>query len=183
MPTTLSSGPLSHTAPVSPRIILVGFMGTGKTAVGRELAARLERAFVDTDERIAAAAARTIPEIFASEGEAGFRDRETTAIRSLLEHPTAVIATGGGILGRTENIELLQSIGPLVCLTARPEVILERTRPWADRPLLAGAAAPAALVDSLLRERASRYALADLIIDTSDLTVAQVVEEICRGLK
>jgi shikimate kinase len=168
---------------VSPRIVLVGFMGTGKSAVGRELAARLERAFVDTDEQIAAAAAQTIPEIFASEGESGFRDRETAVVRSLLGHPTAVIATGGGILGRHENIQILRTIGPLVCLTARPEVILERTRPWTERPLLAGAAAPAELVGTLLRERATRYALADMTVDTSDLTVEQVVDEICRGLK
>src|SRR4051794_3389152 len=101
-------------------------MGTGKSVVGQRLAERLEREFVDTDERIAAAAGLAIPEIFAREGEPGFRERETAVVRSLAGRQPAVIGTGGGIVGREENIWLLRELGPLVCLTARPEVILER---------------------------------------------------------
>jgi shikimate kinase len=168
---------------VPSNIVLIGFMGTGKSVVGRRLAAGLDRCFVDTDEQIAAAAGRTIPEIFSVEGEAGFRERETAVLRSLTGISSTVIATGGGIMGRDENVALLRQIGPLVCLTARPEVILARTHPWEDRPLLAGVAEPAVAVDCLLRERASRYAMADLMIDTSDLTVEQVVDEICRVLR
>jgi shikimate kinase len=157
-------------------------MGTGKSAVGQRLAERLDWQFIDVDERIGAASGRSIPELFMLEGEEGFRSRETAVLRSLSGTQSAVVATGGGIVGRDENIQLLRKIGPLVCLTARPGVILERTRPWEDRPLLAGASSPAEAVDRLLRERASRYALADRTIDTSDRTVEQVVDEICRVL-
>jgi shikimate kinase len=168
-------------------ILLVGFMGTGKSVVGKRLAARLGRRFVDLDAEIAAAAGQSIPEIFAAEGEGGFRDRETAALRALAEEATdqraaRVIATGGGVLGREENVALLRRLGTLVCLTARPAVILERTRPWRDRPLLAGAPDPATVVERLLAERAPRYALANHAIDTSDRSVEEVVEEICRAL-
>jgi len=166
----------------SSNIILIGFMGTGKSAVGERLAARLEREFIDIDRRIEEVAGHSIPELFRLEGEAGFRDRESQILRSLLGSQSAVIATGGGIMGRDENVRLLRALGKLVCLTARPEMILERTRPWEDRPLLAGAAEPAEVVSRLLRERAARYALAEQTVETSDLTVDEVVEAICRGL-
>jgi shikimate kinase len=167
----------------SSNTVLVGFMGTGKSVVGRRLAERLGRLFVDTDERIVAGAGRSIPEIFQSEGEQGFRERETAALRSLSDVTGAVVATGGGIVSRDENIALLRAIGPLVCLAARPEVILERTRPWHDRPLLAGAADPLGTVARLLADRAPRYALADLTIDTSEREIEEVVDEICRALQ
>jgi shikimate kinase len=162
-------------------IVLVGFMGTGKSAVGQRLASHLVWEFVDTDERIAAGG-RAIAEIFATEGEGTFRDRETAVLRALSESQSTVIATGGGIMGREENVRLLQNLGPLICLTARPEIILERTRPWKDRPLLAAASSPADVVERLLHERGDRYALATLTIDTSDLTIEQVMETICRRL-
>ena len=86
-------------------------------------------------------------------------------------------------MGREENRGAAAGPRPeLICLSARPEVILERTRPWKDRPLLAAAVAPAVVVEQLLRDRAACYALAGRTIDTSDLTVEQVVETICRGL-
>src|SRR5438067_1084906 len=125
-------------------------MGTGKSAVGERLAARLGFRFVDTDELIVAAAGRPIPDIFATEGEAGFRARETAILRSQTGATGAVFATGGGILVRDENLTLLQTLGPLVCLSARPDAILERTRPWQDRPLLAGAPDPQRRVEDLL---------------------------------
>src|SRR5687768_13052601 len=118
-------------------IVLVGFMGTGKSAVGQRLARRLGKRFIDTDLRIVEAAGCSVAAIFQAEGERGFRDRETELLRTLVGSSNGVVATGGGILGRDENVELLQRIGPLVCLTARPELILERTRPWEERPLLA----------------------------------------------
>ena len=88
--------------------------------MGQRLAERLGRDFVDTDEQIVVAAGRSIPEIFRSEGEQGFRERETAALRSLSGLTGAVIATGGGIVGRDENVALLRAMGPLVCLAARP---------------------------------------------------------------
>ena len=164
-------------------IILVGFMGTGKSVVGKRLAARLGHEFLDTDALVVESAGQPIAAIFAAEGEAGFRDRETAVVRALMGITHAVVATGGGILGRDENFTRLRQIGPLVCLTARPAVILERTRPWIDRPMLSRAPDPLAAVEQLLSERAPRYALADLTVDTSDETVDEVVEEICRKLR
>jgi shikimate kinase len=161
-------------------IVLVGFMGTGKSAVGRALAARLRRRFVDTDALIEAAAGAPIPHIFAEAGEAAFRDYETSAITEAAALHAAVIATGGGALGRPENVERLRATGLLVCLTARPQVIVDRTAPWANRPMLAGAADPAARVADLLAARAAHYAQADCTVDTSDLTVEEAVAEIIR---
>jgi shikimate kinase len=166
--------------PRGSNIVLIGFMGTGKSEVGQRLASRLDRAFLDTDEQIVAKAGRSIPEIFELEGEVGFRDRETTLLGSLTDLQNAVLATGGGILGRDENVALLRGIGTLVCLSARPEVILERTRPWNSRPLLAGSPDPRATVERLLAERAPRYALADVTIDTSERSIDEVVDELCR---
>jgi shikimate kinase len=158
-------------------------MGTGKSVVGKRLAERLSWRFLDTDELVVEAAGCSIPDIFQTESEAGFRDRETAALRGLVGIADTAIATGGGVMGRDENVTLLRSFGPLICLTARPEVILERTRPWQDRPLLAASPDPLSAVERLLADRASRYALADRVIDTSDRSVESVVDEICRELK
>src|SRR3712207_6229276 len=111
-------------------------MGTGKSAVGRALAARLGRRFVDTDALIEVAAGVPIPRIFAEGGEGVFRSFESSVIAEAAELCSAVIATGGGALGRAENVARLRETGHLVCLTARPEVILERTAPWSNRPML-----------------------------------------------
>jgi shikimate kinase len=163
-------------------IVLVGFMGTGKSVVGQRLARRLDKSFIDTDIRIAEAAGCSVPIIFRTEGELSFRDRETELLRTLVGSTNSVVATGGGIVGRDENVELLRQVGPLICLTARPDIILERTRPWEERPLLAGSPDPRETVERLLTDRAPRYALADWAVDTSDRTVEEVVEEICRVL-
>src|SRR3989442_2159844 len=93
-------------------------MGTGKSAVGKRLSVRLQRAFLDTDALIAAAAGHTIPEIFAAEGEGGFRDRETAFLRRLVGATGAIIVTGCGELGRDENVCLHRRIGSLACLSS-----------------------------------------------------------------
>lgn len=159
-------------------IVLVGFMGTGKSAVGACLAERLGWPLVDTDLLVATEAGCSIPEIFAREGEAGFRERESAAVASAAARDRVVIATGGGVLGRDENVRRLRAKGRLICLTARPEVILARTAPWRDRPLLAGSQDPREAVERLLSARQPRYALAEFTLDTSDLTVAEVADRI-----
>lgn len=163
-------------------MILVGFMGTGKSAVGRRLARRLNRPFVDTDAWIVRRAGRSIPEIFQLHGETAFRDLETAAARAYSRPSRCVLSTGGGMLGREENVALLRQGGVLICLDAAPEVILERTAPWEGRPMLKTAANPRQAVERLLAERAERYALADWRIDTSDLSLDQVTEAICERL-
>ena len=163
-------------------IILVGFMGTGKSAVGRRLARRLDRPFFDTDLWIVRRVGAPIPEIFAAKGEAAFRDEETAAARAVSRRRGVVVSTGGGILGRDQNVELLRRQGVLVCLDARPEVILARTAPWEGRPMLRTAPDPRQAVERLLEERAPRNALADWRVDTSDLEPEQVVDRICERL-
>jgi shikimate kinase len=155
-------------------------MGTGKSALGRALAARLERRFLDTDALIEAAAGRSIPRIFAEAGEAAFRSFETRAIADAAAQRDVVIATGGGALGRPENLASLRATGVLVCLTADPHVILARTAPWSNRPLLAGAADPTARVTELLAARTAQYAQADFTVDTSHLTIAEAAAEVIR---
>jgi shikimate kinase len=104
---------------------LIGYRGSGKTTVGEVLAVRLRRPFVDADVVLEADAGMSIRDIFASEGEPGFRDRETATLRKLIAGPEAVIATGGGIILRPENRELLRS-GFVVWLTAEPELLWHR---------------------------------------------------------
>lgn len=157
-------------------------MGTGKSAVGRQLARRLRRDFLDTDQWIRLEAGMSIPEIFRQFGETAFRDLETAAARHIASRSGLVVSTGGGMLGRDENLKVLRSNGVLICLQARPEVLLERTKPWEGRPMLKTAANPRQAIERLLAERAPRYALADWTLDTSDMEIGQVVNTICEKL-
>lgn len=157
-------------------------MGTGKSAVGRQLARRLRREFLDTDQWIRGEAGMSIPEIFSRFGETAFRDLETDAARHVARSSGLVVSTGGGMLGRLENLELLRNNGVLICLKARPEVLLERTKPWEGRPMLKTAPDPRQAIERLLAERAPQYALADWTLDTSDMEIGQVVNTICEKL-
>lgn len=169
-----------------PNITLVGFMGSGKTTVGRLLARRLGWRFVDTDEIVARAAGKPIPALFAEEGESGFRARETEAILGVAADAGQVIATGGGAVLREENVAALRASGLVVWLTARPEVVVARTaRRAAERPLLARAGGDAddllAHVLTMLGERGPKYqAAAHLIVDGSDRAPQAVAAEIER---
>jgi len=164
-----------------PQIILTGFMATGKTEVGRRLARMLGRPFVDTDGLVEAAAGRSVAEVFATEGEAGFRERERAAVVQACAVPEAVVATGGGTLVDPENRRRLAAAGPIVCLTASPDVILTRVGDPARRPLLAngnGRSGGMERVRALLAERAPVYALATHAVDTSELPVDEVVDRV-----
>jgi shikimate kinase len=161
-------------------IVLTGFMGTGKSEVGRRLAKRLGRAFVDTDQLVEARAGKTVAAIFAEDGEVTFRALERDAVESATAHREAVIAVGGGAVLDATNVARLRAAGALVCLTADPDTILRRVGDVARRPLLAGDD-PRGTIERLMRERRPAYtAAADVVLDTSDRSVDQVVEEI-RG--
>lgn len=163
-------------------IVLVGFMGTGKTEVGRVLADTLGMTFVDTDALIEARAGMTIPEIFKTRGEAGFRRIERLAVRSLDGVTGRVIATGGGAVLSDDNVRTLKSLGPLVHLTATPEIILARTRGDAHtRPMLAGGDA-LARIKTLLETRAPFYAKTDITVDTSHQDVYAVAQQILQAV-
>lgn len=157
--------------PRQPNILLIGLMGSGKTTVGRIVAHMIGFQFVDTDAMIVETAGQTIPEIFASEGEAGFRLRESAALRSLLGKRGCVIATGGGIVTQPRNLPILRHLGYTVWLDADPERLARRTAMNNNRPLLTGEEDPKAKLERLLTERKPLYkSLADLRIQTAELT-------------
>lgn len=154
-----------------PNILLIGLMGSGKTTVGRIVAQMIGFQFVDTDAMIVETAGKTIPEIFAAEGEAGFRLRESAALRSLLGRRGCVIATGGGIITQPRNLPILRHLGYIVWLDADPERLARRTAMNNNRPLLAGEEDPKAKLERLLVERKPLYkSMADLRIQTAELT-------------
>ena len=148
-------------------LVLLGFMGTGKSALGRRIAALAGCPFLDMDSELERRAGKSISRIFAEDGEPAFRQMESALAAEWGRREGAVIACGGGVVLRDENLQALGENGMLVCLTARPEVILARTAPSKKRPLLAGED-PAGKIRDLLAARASRYARIPLQLDTSD---------------
>lgn len=163
-------------------IILTGFMGVGKTSVGTRLARDLGFTFVDTDDLIEADQKITITEIFSTFGEAYFRDVESRIIREVLDREGQVVSTGGGAVIRDENREAFRKNGITICLAARPEVIYERIRHETHRPLLQ-VPDPLERIRSLLAGREANYRQADLIIDTSERTVDEVINEIKQRVR
>jgi shikimate kinase len=157
-------------------IVLMGFMGTGKSEVGRRLAKRMGRAFTDTDQLVEQRAGRTVREIFAADGEPAFRALERDAVADAARRG-GVIAVGGGAVLDPANVAALRGAGVLVHLTATADVIRARIGDAATRPLLAGR--PDATLERLMGERQAAYAAAaDLTVDTAARTVDEVVEEI-----
>ena len=163
------------------KIVLTGFMGTGKSVVGRRLAERLALPFVDLDDAIEATASMAIPEIFASEGESGFRRRERELIASVANHSDCVVATGGGAVLDPENVRTLRTGAILVCLVADPAVILQRLGADARRPLLQHPDR-LARIRELLEQRGPAYARADFSIETSGADVEEIVDQIVHHL-
>lgn len=164
-------------------ITLTGFMGTGKTAVGKRLAKRLGWRFVDVDALIEEAAKMPVARIFAERGEPIFRRLERRAIGRLVHGHEQVIATGGGAFVDPQSRARLRASGPVVCLTAQPRAILARVgRRLEARPLLHGHGNPLARIRVLLAQRARAYAQADLTIDTSRLSVDETVERVWEKL-
>lgn len=163
-------------------IVLVGFMGAGKTAVGKALAGRLNRHFSDLDDEIESSEKRLISAIFQESGEAAFREIEKKCVKYISKRKNLVIACGGGVVLDKENMENLQRNGIMIYLKASPEVIYERTKDYQHRPLLQVADAKKQITE-LLQVREPLYAQADFTVDTSEKTIIQVVEEILRILK
>lgn len=160
-------------------LVLVGFMGSGKTVVGRRVAAALGLEFCDCDELIQQRTARSIADIFATEGEPFFRQLERAAVRELAAGQGRVIATGGGVVLNPDNIRDLSTTGIVVCLWAEPEALLRRLRHVTDRPLLAGHDREQRLRE-LLAQRAPLYRAIPLQVDTTHLTVDQTVAAVLQ---
>ena len=160
-----------------PGVVLVGFMGSGKSSVGRELARRFGAPFVDVDERIESAAGCRIRDLFAREGEPAFRAREKAALRDALSVNGCVIATGGGAFADEENRALLRAYGPVVYLEAAVETLLGRLAADLGRPLLR-VEDREAVVRALLSRRVPGYRTADLTVRTDGRTVDEVAGQV-----
>lgn len=157
-------------------IVLIGFMGCGKSTVGRELHHRLGYPLIDMDHIIEERTGKTISAIFADEGEAAFRDMETSLLRELSDPaaPRRIISTGGGIVGREENRTMLKNLGYVVWLDAPAELILERTRKSHTRPLL-HTEDPTARILTLMEQRRPLYQeTAHLKLDTTGLCYVEL---------
>ena len=158
-------------------IVLVGFMGTGKTSVGQKLSARLQMPIIDTDDIIGADSGMAISDIFARYGESHFRDLETEAVHKAATLENHVISTGGGVVLRESNLEMLKRNGFVFCLTATPEEIWRRVGSETHRPLLQGPN-PLAKIEQMLIDRRPFYAHADYEIPTTGLSIKAVADKI-----
>jgi shikimate kinase len=163
-------------------IILTGFMGTGKTEVGKELSRLLNMKLIDVDTEIEKSKNMTINEIFKQFGESRFREIETEMIRKLSEDKNCIISTGGGAVLKQENMDALRENGIVINLMATPETILKRTSNSDDRPLLQ-VENPLDRIKELLNFRRPFYKKADLMIDTEGKTPLQIAEEIIEKVK
>ena len=158
-------------------IVLMGYRGTGKSTVGRLLAARLGRELVSTDAEIVKRAQRTIPEIVAQEGWEYFRDLESDICRELASRDQLVIDTGGGAILRAQNVEALKKNSTVFWLTASVETIVKRIGGDNQRPSLTGTTSFVDEIQDVLRERTPKYqAAADHSIATDDRSINQLVE-------
>jgi shikimate kinase len=162
-------------------VILVGFMGAGKSSVGRLLARRLGLCFLETDAIIEAREGRSIPEIFAERGEAHFRALEARVLEELTERTGHVIATGGGFPCRPGAMERLGALGTVVWLSADFDVLHARATRGGGRPMLAGRTREEAR--ALWEARQAYYRRADLAVDTTHLGADAVVGRILRHLR
>lgn len=163
-------------------LILTGFMGAGKSSVGRFLADRLGCRFIDLDSEIEAHEGRSINEIFAKDGEAAFRNMESACLERVLGLGAAVIATGGGAVNADANRRLMRASGVVVNLTASFDRIVERLSGVTNRPLYAGDDA-AKRAKALLEQREQFYNDADIRIDTDGKSVEDVSAEILEYLR
>ncbi|MBP5265823.1 MAG: shikimate kinase [Lachnospiraceae bacterium] len=162
-------------------IYLVGYMGCGKSAVGRELPRMTYRRFMDTHALIVEQEGMPIPRIFEEKGEAYFRKVETEVLRRLTKEKKRIISCGGGVAMRPENVEEMRRGGKIVLLSARPETILKRVARDENRPLLKGRKTIEGITE-LMDARLPHYqAAADLTVATDDRSMEEIAKEICKA--
>ncbi|OGQ50987.1 MAG: hypothetical protein A2W66_04195 [Deltaproteobacteria bacterium RIFCSPLOWO2_02_56_12] len=157
-------------------------MAAGKSVVGRKLAHRLKRGFVDLDQVIEEKEGIKVSEIFDCKGEGYFRKAEKRALSEVLRRSGQVVATGGGTILDKENLDLLKEKTLLICLAAPPETLLRRSGGGKDRPLLEGNDRQKR-IEEILKQREKSYAEAHFTIDTTGLSVNEVVEEIIAAIE
>jgi shikimate kinase len=158
-------------------LALIGFMGTGKSSIGRLLAVHLHFRFIDTDELIESRAGRNIADIFAQAGEEVFRGIERQVVSELTRAQRTVISTGGGLAANAENMASLKQHALVVCLWASPEIIWDRVHAQTHRPLLQG---PDAMVKirELLAKREPFYRQADVLVNTEMRSIKEVAQHV-----
>ncbi|MEM8955971.1 MAG: shikimate kinase [Verrucomicrobiota bacterium] len=169
--------------PTNHNVILIGFMGSGKTTLGQELAPRLDFAFIDTDNLVVSQAGKPIPKIFADHGEEHFRDLESRALSSLIQESSKVIATGGGIVLRPENRALLRKIGFTVWLDASEDTIFDRVSRNTERPLLHTDNQRETIARLLTQRRPLYQESADLMVPTNDLDLGEIIHGIADSAR
>jgi shikimate kinase len=169
-------------APQTCNIVLCGFMATGKSSVGKRLAAKVHYDFLDLDTLIEAEAGMSIPEIFSSQGEAAFRLLESRMVDRVTDKSGFVIATGGGTIVNPQNLEKLKRSGVIINLTADIPTILQRIGSGEDRPMLREGNR-LERIRALMEQRAEAYAKADIIMDTSLLSIDEVAQQLVNRLK
>ena len=165
-------------------IILIGFMGCGKSSVGIRLSYQLRRTMIDTDKWIEQRQKKTISQIFQESGEEAFRQMETECLKELIRTADRqIISVGGGLPMREENHELLKELGRVFYLKVTPETVYERVKNDTTRPLLQ-VEDPMERIRTLMKKRAPVYeACADVILEASDLTLEEITEKIERNGK
>jgi len=163
----------------SPNLVLVGFMGTGKTTVGKILARRLQRPFVDLDHVIEAQAGMSIAQYFEQHGEPAFRALESEVVQQVSSEPGQVIACGGGAILNPDNKLALEASGTIICLQASPAKILERIAHHSHRPLLEGEDR-AERLQAIYDERKPLYDQLALQINTDGLSLEEVAEAVLK---
>lgn len=158
-------------------IVLIGFMGSGKSVVSKRLSSRLKRKVVSTDESVVRMEQKSIPEIFSDSGEDHFRQCEKKVIADIAREENVIIDCGGGVVLDPENLAKLKEKGTLFYLAANPEILYQRVKKQSHRPLL-NCDNPKEKIEELLTKREPCYKQADHIIDTNGKSVAQVCKEI-----
>lgn len=161
-------------------ILLIGFMGTGKSTVSACLKKKLNMKEVDTDKLIEEREGMSISDIFAKKGEEAFRNMETGLLKELKNKENLIVSCGGGMALRDENVSVMKGAGTVVWLTAAPETILERVKNDDSRPLLAGNK-NVPFIENLLRQRRPKYeAAAHITVNTDNRSVEDICDEIIR---
>lgn len=163
-------------------IVLIGFMGAGKSTVSEYLSTLFAMDIVEMDQVIAEQEGMSIPDIFATYGEEYFRDLETQLLINMQKEKNVVISCGGGVALRERNVIEMKKNGRVVLLTASPEVVYERVKDSEDRPLLAGRGNVKGIAELMEQRREKYEAAADIVINTDNKTVLQICEELVQRL-
>lgn len=164
-------------------VYLIGFMGSGKSAVATYLMRQYGIPRVEMDREIEAEYGMTIPEIFEREGEGAFRQKETLLLQKIAEREEVVVSCGGGVPTRAENVRLMRESGKIILLTAEPQTILERVKRSENRPVLKGRKTMEGIRELMEQRRECYESAADFIVKSDNRSVAETAEEVYKLMK